>query len=228
MRYHPENAGLDAGSGPIPHNELLEYSVPFSRRVCIDLAAPPLRIAKSKLEDKGICLQADLTSIPIKTGSIDAVTCNHVLFHIPADKQAAAFRELWRVLRPGGIGVVVYRWHGHRSSPACEKLGGGSFVTVDHPSRTFQSQICITMDIHSIGSARRSGHSDIGLIHCRIIGNEFMREFVSDNWLGRAALQIFFRFPTIVSRALWQIRGLSGDRDLQRLADHLLERVFRF
>ena len=51
-----------------------------------------------------------LTNLPLKDGSMDAVTCNHVIYQVPAESQAAAFLELWRVLKPGGIGVIVYWW----------------------------------------------------------------------------------------------------------------------
>ena len=99
---------LDAGSGPIAHEEYLEFGTNFERRVCVDLSAEALRVARSKLGARGVYLQADLTNLPIQTGSIDAVTCNHVIYQIPENQQAAVFKELWRVLKPGGVAVIVY------------------------------------------------------------------------------------------------------------------------
>jgi SAM-dependent methyltransferase len=49
----------------------------------------------------------DITAIPLNSGSVDVILCNHVLEHIPDDR--AAMRELCRVLGPGG---VAYMQHG--------------------------------------------------------------------------------------------------------------------
>jgi SAM-dependent methyltransferase len=181
---------LDAGSGPIPDDELLEYGAQFRRRVCIDLSVPALRIAKSKLGDKGICLQSDLTNIPIKTGSIDAVTCNHVIYHIPAEKQAAAFRELWRVLRPGGVGVIVYAWQGSPIAWGLRQVGrlfsgdrrSGEAVLPD-----------LYYHAYSLDWFRSQQWPFRYRIDTfRIVDNEFMRRYISDSWLGRMSLQNFF------------------------------------
>lgn len=103
---------LDAGSGPIAHRELLQYGAAYERRVCVDLSLAALHGAQAKLGERGIYVQGDLTNLPIATGSMDAVTCNHVLYQIPAELQAAALLELWRVLKPGGVAVAVYWWPG--------------------------------------------------------------------------------------------------------------------
>ena len=46
----------------------------------------------------------DVTAIDYSDASFDWVICNHVLEHVPDD--ARALRELFRVLRPGGIAVL--------------------------------------------------------------------------------------------------------------------------
>ncbi|MBC7770341.1 MAG: class I SAM-dependent methyltransferase [Phycisphaerales bacterium] len=102
---------LDAGSGPLVDDEVTAFGNQFERYVCVDLSARALRAARSKLGERGIYLQADITKLPIRDGVMDAVTCNHVLYQLPAELQAAAFRELWRVLKPGGVAVVIYWWH---------------------------------------------------------------------------------------------------------------------
>lgn len=48
----------------------------------------------------------DITSIPRQDASFDVVICNHVLEHVPDDRQA--MRELFRVLEPGGTAYLQH------------------------------------------------------------------------------------------------------------------------
>ena len=48
-------------------------------------------------------IQADICDLPFEDNNYDMILCNHVLEHIPDDTQA--MRELYRVLKPGGIGI---------------------------------------------------------------------------------------------------------------------------
>jgi SAM-dependent methyltransferase len=118
---------LDAGSGPIAHDELLSYGERFDKRVCLDLSGPALLEARRKLGDRGIYVQGDLTNLPLKTDSMDAVLCYHVIYQIPPDAQAQAFRELWRVLKPGGVAVIVYWWEDHKLSWRLERAARSLF-----------------------------------------------------------------------------------------------------
>ncbi|HSL22718.1 MAG TPA: class I SAM-dependent methyltransferase [Vicinamibacterales bacterium] len=49
-------------------------------------------------------VQASVTALAFRDGSFDIVVCNQVLEHVPDDVNA--FRELRRVLRPGGLLIV--------------------------------------------------------------------------------------------------------------------------
>lgn len=53
----------------------------------------------------GPALRTDLQRAAIASNSIDAVVCIHVLEHIPDD--FAAVHELYRVLRPGGVALIM-------------------------------------------------------------------------------------------------------------------------
>lgn len=86
------------------------YHANYARRICVDLSIVALQEAQKKLGDRGIYVLGDVTNLPFHDDAIDAVISNHVLYHVPADEQAKAFRELWRVTRPGGRAVVVYAW----------------------------------------------------------------------------------------------------------------------
>ena len=186
---------VDAGSGPITHHEYLQYSERFTHRVCIDFSLSALRHAKLKLGDKGICLQGDLTNIPIRTGAVDAVTCNHVLYHIPADCQAAVIRELWRILRPGGVAVVVYAWNHAPIAGALRRIaklfkGDGrspGTAPVDlffaaHSPEWFRSQKWpFRYEFDSF----------------RIIDNDFMKRYIGNDWFGCLVLRGFYTLQTL-------------------------------
>ena len=48
-------------------------------------------------------VKADICNLPFQDNTYDVILCNHVLEHIPDDKKA--MRELYRVLKPGGMGI---------------------------------------------------------------------------------------------------------------------------
>ena len=48
-------------------------------------------------------VKADICKLPFKDNEFDIILCNHVLEHIPDDTKA--MQELYRVLKPGGMGV---------------------------------------------------------------------------------------------------------------------------
>lgn len=48
-------------------------------------------------------VKADICNLPFKDSEFDVILCNHVLEHIPDDTKA--MQELYRVLKPGGLGI---------------------------------------------------------------------------------------------------------------------------
>jgi SAM-dependent methyltransferase len=69
------------------------------------LPARHLRIDFDPTADRrAVDIQASLTALPLPDRSVDTLVCYHVLEHIPDD--AAAMREIARVLRPEGVGFV--------------------------------------------------------------------------------------------------------------------------
>ncbi len=48
-------------------------------------------------------VKADICNLPFEDNTYDVILCNHVLEHIPDDNKA--MQELYRVLKPGGMGI---------------------------------------------------------------------------------------------------------------------------
>jgi len=48
-------------------------------------------------------VKADICNLPFQDNTYDMILCNHVLEHIPDDTKA--MKELYRVMKPGGIGI---------------------------------------------------------------------------------------------------------------------------
>lgn len=63
------------------------------------------RYVTADLESPLADLHFDVQQIPLEDASVDVVLCNHILEHVADDRRA--MRELWRILRPGGWGVVL-------------------------------------------------------------------------------------------------------------------------
>jgi len=50
-------------------------------------------------------IKVNITDIPLEDDFFDVVLCNHVLEHVPDDRKAMT--ELFRVMKPGGWGVLL-------------------------------------------------------------------------------------------------------------------------
>lgn len=135
VNHHLPQSGqyiLDIAFGPIQYDEYLTYSDNFEKRICCDISFEALRAATARIGGKGIYIQGDITNIPLKNGVVDAFVCLHTIYHVPSEKQIVAFRELERVTRTGGGGVVVYCW-GDNSWGT--KLGAPRRAMVAAPAR---------------------------------------------------------------------------------------------
>jgi SAM-dependent methyltransferase len=65
------------------------------------------------LHREDVTVRADLSALAFEPGTFDFVLCNHVLEHVPDD--AAAMREMFRVLRPGGTALLSVPGPSHES-----------------------------------------------------------------------------------------------------------------
>lgn len=195
---------LDAGSGAIPHDALLDYGQAFEKRVCVDLSAQALRVAKRKLGERGLYLQGDLTNLPLQDSSMDAVTCNHVIYQIPADQQAKAFLELWRVLKPGGVAVAVYWWPRAPLTGAIVRVAKLLAGRRAHTEGADADDAARPHLYHHPHARQWFEAQDWPFRYkiegFRVIDNWFMRTYVSDDWRGRAFLDALYRFQQMAPR----------------------------
>lgn len=67
---------------------------------------PFLEYRSADLFRKTVDDQIDITDMhPYADGSVDVFLCSHILEHVPDDRKA--MNELYRILRPGGFGIVM-------------------------------------------------------------------------------------------------------------------------
>lgn len=101
----PEWTVADLGCGTGNAAELLAPVV--KRVVAVDQSAPMLAAAKKRLS--GISnvefVRGELESLPLDSESVDAAVCVLVLHHL--NDPAAAVREMARILKPGGVALIV-------------------------------------------------------------------------------------------------------------------------
>lgn len=107
---------IDVACGPVAFKEYVQLANGFEYRICVDLSANALQQARKNLaaqQQKGIFICGDLTSIPLKDNTGDAVICQHALFHVQKKLQLTAMRELVRIAKPGKKIAIVYDWFYH-------------------------------------------------------------------------------------------------------------------
>jgi SAM-dependent methyltransferase len=74
---------------------------------------PHLRYVTADLFDPSVMMRFDITTIPFDDHAFDLILCSHVLEHVPNDRQA--MHELYRVLKPGGIALILVPIQGERT-----------------------------------------------------------------------------------------------------------------
>jgi len=107
--FSPPKGGtvLDAGCGTGRGLAHLRGAVgPGGRVIGIDVTPEMLAVARPKaVESEALLALADVTAVPLRSGSVDAVFAAGLLPHL--DDPGAALRELARVTRPGA-GLALF------------------------------------------------------------------------------------------------------------------------
>ncbi|MBO5983455.1 MAG: methyltransferase domain-containing protein, partial [Rikenellaceae bacterium] len=96
---------LGRGAMALPRMLHIAPEVALMRRFRKMYASSPERYVTADLESPLADMHFDVQHIPLKDGEMDAIICNHIMEHVEDDR--LAMRELYRILRRGGWGVVL-------------------------------------------------------------------------------------------------------------------------
>lgn len=99
LQLHADDRVLDCGSG-MGYLSMVMGEVSGATVVAADRDLDRLRWAQRE-QVAALPAAVDIASLPFADASFDKVLLSEVLEHLPDD--VAALRELWRVLRPGGV-----------------------------------------------------------------------------------------------------------------------------
>lgn len=100
-RLAPDSAVVDLGCGPgDPATRM--FSEAGHRVLGVDLSAGQLRVAR-RLAPRAALVQADVTELALRPGSVDAVVSFFALGHLPSAAHAPLLGRIGSWLRPGGL-----------------------------------------------------------------------------------------------------------------------------
>ena len=215
---------LDVASGAVPQPEYLTYSDAFERRICMDLSFVALQQAQKRLGAKGIYILGDITNLPLQDNVCDAVISLHTIYHVPADEQATALRELYRVLQPGRTALVIYNWERHSllMRAADLPLRPGVLKTWHFFKRLFtpgrqasssssqpappRPQRGLYFHAHDYKWFRRElgQYCQFDVVCWRSVNQQFLLNYVRPRLFGKGLLKLFYwfeaAFPRVAAR----------------------------
>lgn len=105
-----EDIVLDVGCGQAELLTVMRNNFLSSKYIGIEINENNLKKSKSKFRksEREVLLKQDVTiGLPIKDNSIDMVTCNLLLEHLPKEKSFFVFSELVRVCKPNGYITIM-------------------------------------------------------------------------------------------------------------------------
>lgn len=216
------NLFLDAGCGAKPLTQVSEGK--YNTHVGLDFSIEGLKESRLKIKDKGFVVLGDITMLPFKNGCFDGIVSAYVLFHIPGrENQGKAFRELYRVLREGKTGVVIYgnpyyyyitperglkhlareylrlieRLIGVKKSEIEDKTGG-DYHTIPQTRLTLYSR-----DFSRFWIKRILPKGSVEIKVFRMMSEDFTRKFLRENRLSKVVLWLSYHlenmFPHLLS-----------------------------
>jgi len=163
---------VDVGTG-VGHT-LRRVAPSFAAAIGVDATREMLDAGRTVLAGAGlanaILVQADATALPIASGSTDVVTSRLAAHHF-ADS-AAAFREIGRILRPGGLFVLVDNFA--PDDPALDAFIN-ELETLRDPSHVRNNNVTGWRDLIERAGLRTTVDSDT-----------LVTKLTTENWLERS------------------------------------------
>ena len=211
---------LDAGSGPIQYPEYLTYSEGYEFRVCADISIQALMEARKRIGNHGLYVVADVANLPFAPEVFEGAVSLHTIHHLPIREHLQAYRELYRVMKPASVAVIVNGWF---NPPLGEILDGfGKWVLrvrgfVNH--RLLKRDVNVA-EINPVGAQQKKGERKSTFVDknhpswfkaeiasrfpmeirvWRSVSVKQMRIFIQEKWGGRFLLRLLYwleeRFP---------------------------------
>jgi ubiquinone/menaquinone biosynthesis C-methylase UbiE len=104
----PGDSVLDVGcSGGYLARKLATAAGPFGRVTGVDPSQAAISYARRHADGAMTFTVGVAQDLPLPDSSFDAVTCTLAMHHVPARQRATAFREMYRVTKPGGRLLVA-------------------------------------------------------------------------------------------------------------------------
>ncbi len=107
LRGRPDARFADVACGAGGFLSALHENLPNLDSLGLDLSQPYLAEARRRLGGKGRFAVGNAESLPLADASLDAVSCIYLLHELPRAARARAIAELGRVVKPGGLVVLV-------------------------------------------------------------------------------------------------------------------------
>jgi len=228
MNRYIQNTGrylLDAGSGPIQYEEYLTYSQGYDYRICVDISLLALKEAKKKLGVRGIYILGDIANIPLRDNVADGAVSLHTIYHVPADEQINAFRELHRAIKPGTSAAIVYSWGGysqmmkvllfHRKVQKALRNFIGKIKSVVKKIIRWKSkrQPSVKSNVPNMPYHHTFDYKyiteeladlDVAIFPWRSVGVPFMRAYIHPRFFGKQIMSLIYNyeenFPRLAAR----------------------------
>ncbi len=105
MKIEKSHRVLDLGCGTATLTILIKRTYPEVEITGLDIDPKILELARSKIKEAGVEIKLDKGSafeLPYPDNSFDRVVSSLVVHHLTHENKARTFREVFRVLKPGG------------------------------------------------------------------------------------------------------------------------------
>ena len=100
---------------------------------------PALDYVTADLESPLAKVKMDIQRIPFPDGEFDVIFCNHILEHVDDDRRA--MREMYRVMRPGGWGIMLSPVNMERETVDHRPRGAGAAFRTERPSARLRPRL---------------------------------------------------------------------------------------